>query len=618
MSDVERLTLQLLDGTISERELAELERLLAESDHARAVHVALCDQEAALRGDTMPLDVSRDAMERVRRSPAAHAAPSRQADSSADVAALTLKLLDGEIEEGAFDALEARLADGEQARALHVALCDQEAALRSVRRGFDVRGHVMRRLQAETKPHGQPATTRSRRGRRHTTPRRAVRSAPGRRPSWGIMAPLALAAVLLLAAGVTFVLWKPSGPHTTARVEVPAAAKVVRAGPGVTLTRSGTRTPLATGMDLVPGDGIAVPADSTAAIGYGDGTRLTLHGDTSLTMQPPRRRGSPVSGKRVILARGVLTADVARQAPSDPLVCLTPTVHATVLGTRFVLSAAEARTRLEVVEGAVRLTRDHDRAAVVVTGGHYADVTADADLVALPIPQRERAGLVALYRFGERRGRTVRDVSGAGEGLDLRIRDAGAVRWLTSGGLVVQGPTIISSERPALKITHACQQTRELTIEAWIAPAKTGQSGPARIVELSEESHKLNFLLGQESRHDGGDFFVARLRTSQSTTDGIPKHDLPPVAVPLHPTHVVCTRSADGRIRVFIDGVARGEGEGGGDFSPWDPAFRLSLANEVLAERAWLGSYYLVAIYSRALTAKQIHQNFRAGPHPLR
>ena len=47
---VEELTLRLVDEEISEREAAELDRLLDADPTLERVHVGLLEQEAALRG----------------------------------------------------------------------------------------------------------------------------------------------------------------------------------------------------------------------------------------------------------------------------------------------------------------------------------------------------------------------------------------------------------------------------------------------------------------------------------------------------------------------------------------------------------------------------------------
>ena len=75
---------------------------------------------------------------------------------------------------------------------------------------------------------------------------------------------------------------------------------------------------------------------------------------------------------------GKLEATVARQRPFKPLLVRTPNAEARVLGTKFTLTTTTNRTRLDVSEGSVRLTRASDGAAVKVGAGQYA-VVADWD-----------------------------------------------------------------------------------------------------------------------------------------------------------------------------------------------------------------------------------------------
>jgi hypothetical protein len=51
----------------------------------------------------------------------------------------------------------------------------------------------------------------------------------------------------------------------------------------------------------------------------------------------------------------------------------------------------------------------------------------------------------------------------------------------------------------------------------------------------------------------------------------------------------------------------------GGDLSPWDTSYALSLGNEPSIDVPWLGEYHLVAIFERALSESEVFQNFAAG-----
>ncbi|MBN2306142.1 MAG: hypothetical protein JXQ72_16785 [Anaerolineae bacterium] len=238
----------------------------------------------------------------------------------------------------------------------------------------------------------------------------------------------------------------------------------------------------------------------------------------------------------------------------------------------------------------------------------------------VPPPPTEEPGegrvtlnLQALYTFDEGSGSIVRDVSGVGAPLNLAISNPSGVRW-TSQGLTVTNPTIIASSTSANKIVSACRETDEITIEAWIKPANTTQDGPARIVTLSEDPYLRNFTLGQAADTGAADFYEARLRTSTHTTNGKPALVSPAGSLDTTLSHVVYTRDASGTARLYVDGVLTVIGTVDGNLSNWDAEYRLALANEFGGNRVWLGDYYLVAIYNRALSRNEINQNFAAGP----
>jgi hypothetical protein len=52
----------------------------------------------------------------------------------------------------------------------------------------------------------------------------------------------------------------------------------------------------------------------------------------------------------------------------------------------------------------------------------------------------------------------------------------------------------------------------------------------------------------------------------------------------------------------------------GGDLRNWDTNYRLGLANELSADRPWLGEFHLVAFYDQALEPTEVLQNYDAGP----
>ena len=231
-----------------------------------------------------------------------------------------------------------------------------------------------------------------------------------------------------------------------------------------------------------------------------------------------------------------------------------------------------------------------------------------------PVPQpppggiRVNQGLVALYDFEETSGATVLDVSGVGTPLNLTVDDMDDVAR-RDGALFVKSSTVIKSHGAASKIIGALKETNEITIEAWIQPDNITQDGPARIVTLSSGTSSRNFTLGQEDSS-----YDTRLRTTSTNNNGIPSLRTPGGSLTARLDHVVFTRShPSGETRTYINGNLAATGNTPSTFGNWSNSFRFALANELSNNRAWLGKFYLVAIYDRALTQADVSQNFAAG-----
>ncbi len=149
-------------------------------------------------------------------------------------------------------------------------------------------------------------------------------------------------------------------------------------------------------------------------------------------------------------------------------------------------------------------------------------------------------------------------------------------------------------------------------MEAWIAPDNATQSGPARIVTMSQDTGDRNFMLGQAE-----DAYVLRLRTSATDSNGQPSGHTPAGDASPALTHLVATRSVDGLRHVYVNGRLRGRNRISGDFSTWDDSWGFGLGNELSPDdRAWLGTFHLVAVYCRALTGLEVARNFFVGADP--
>jgi len=221
---------------------------------------------------------------------------------------------------------------------------------------------------------------------------------------------------------------------------------------------------------------------------------------------------------------------------------------------------------------------------------------------------RVTLGQQVLYTFEEGAGTTVTDVSGVGTPLNLTIGTPAATHWV-AGGLSVNGNTLIASVGAANKVITAVKASNALTIETWLIPANTTQNGPARIVSLSQDSSFRNFTLGQsQSAYD------VRLRSTATSTNGLPSITTPSDLVKTTLSHVVYTRDAAGVAIIYVDCTAEVIGEVGSSVNIWDDNYRLLLANELTGDRPWQGELHLVSVFDRALSAAEVNQNCYAGP----
>ena len=230
------------------------------------------------------------------------------------------------------------------------------------------------------------------------------------------------------------------------------------------------------------------------------------------------------------------------------------------------------------------------------------------------IDNRVVSGLLVLYTFDEGNGKTIYDISGVGNPLNLTVADETAINWLANGGVVINSPTVISSSNAATKIIDACQDTNEITIEAWITPINNSQDGPARIVTLSDDPYNRNFTLAQ-GRWDTqpSEVYDARLRTTTTSNNGRPSITSQVGSLTVELTHVVYTRDSSGTAKIYINVLEEGSGMASGDFSNWNGNYAMALGNELTGDRPWLGEIHLIAIYNRSLSLEEIEQNFVAG-----
>ncbi|MES1242957.1 MAG: Ig-like domain-containing protein [Acidobacteriota bacterium] len=244
-----------------------------------------------------------------------------------------------------------------------------------------------------------------------------------------------------------------------------------------------------------------------------------------------------------------------------------------------------------------------DSFTYTISDGSGGTATATVN-VTVQAPARVTGNLQVLYTFYEGSGTLVHDVSGVGTPYNLTIGSASAVTWLP-GALSLNTSVLVQNTANATKVINACKSSNEVTMEAWVAPDNTTQTGPAAIASIAQNTTKRDVTLGQS-----GTSYNGQLKTSTTGNDGTQTSTGAVATTGL--THVVYTRSSTGAVRIYVNGTQVATATLTGNLSGWSN-YSLALGGEPNGARYWVGDMHLVAIYSRALTAAEARQNWLAG-----
>lgn len=231
--------------------------------------------------------------------------------------------------------------------------------------------------------------------------------------------------------------------------------------------------------------------------------------------------------------------------------------------------------------------------------------------------KRVEDGLIAFYNFSEGEGDMVEDRSKYGPPLNLKIKQEGiATQWLIGQGLRLLGNTIIEHEGSPDKLIDEISRTDEITMETWIRQDLINQSGPARIITLSEGPEQRAITLGHEGNNSMFNYNV-RLNTTSTGVNGFPELSTQSgfFSETLH--HVIYSRNKDGTEDIYVNGLKLASGNKTGNFASWGDANRFALGNEISLDRPWKGVFYLAAIYNRAFSEEDVLTNYNAGIGPI-
>jgi hypothetical protein len=117
-------------------------------------------------------------------------------------------------------------------------------------------------------------------------------------------------------------------------------------------------------------DGATVETAGSAVVRFHDGTRVELSGEAKIH---EKLTGKRAAGRGVTLARGALTAEVAKQPAGTAFLFLTPHAEVQVVGTRLSIQSG-IETRVDVQEGQVRVAGLKGGQAVTLSAGQGSEV----------------------------------------------------------------------------------------------------------------------------------------------------------------------------------------------------------------------------------------------------
>lgn len=183
----------------------------------------------------------------------------------------------------------------------------------------------------------------------------------------------------------------------------PARARVVAVRGEATVSGNGkTQVAVTEGMELGIGSLLRTARDATLSLQFADGTRLLLQEASELRLDRMSRYGkSGMVDTRLRLQRGRITNSVTPARGASPsFIVDTPSASSAVRGTRFRVSAEEARTQTEVIEGRVAVSADSRNTSrnTLVERGYGALVAAGqtAPIRAVPLlPPPDLSGIPA-------------------------------------------------------------------------------------------------------------------------------------------------------------------------------------------------------------------------------
>ncbi|MGD2034112.1 MAG: fibronectin type III domain-containing protein [Bacteroidales bacterium] len=228
---------------------------------------------------------------------------------------------------------------------------------------------------------------------------------------------------------------------------------------------------------------------------------------------------------------------------------------------------------------------------------------------------RIKKGLIAEYIFSSDSDSFILDRSGYNKPLDLMIQDPDKIEMTPNGKLKITSGTRLSSREVAVKISNACKQTNEITVECWLKCKKTQSQYHSKVLAIENYSSQA-FALNVYSEMYGPGTVTYSTNLSTATTDafGNPGLTLNTGLDADVLQHIVYTHNASGEEKIFVNGEELISGFRPAKYNKWENDYSLLIANSFHEDAPWLGDIYLLSIYDRFLTSDEIRANYLASP----
>lgn len=167
--------------------------------------------------------------------------------------------------------------------------------------------------------------------------------------------------------------------------------------------------------------------------------------------------------------------------------------------------------------------------------------------------------------------------------LDLPRRAANRIERNAGGSWQFHDPSLALTASAPSWLDDA-KRSAQLHVDLRVLPASGSQTGPARILTISEDLVARNLMIGQE-----GDDLIVRFRRPGSDLNGMPAFVVRDV-LDADRWRDLSVDVDPGNVDVRVDGVTRVHRRLPPDaLAGWDSSFRLALGNEVIGQRPWVG-----------------------------